>query len=318
MAIEVEKVRSTVRKEAGFFRRILHPKARKTLFIIAVLAPNVFYYLFFIAYPMLLSLIGSFYDWHLATKVRKFIGLKNYINIFTKDTIAIKSLINSLTFMVYIVPSILVFSLLVALLLDKMTTKIRGFFTACFFLPVITSMIAVSMMWKWLYHPVFGLINYIIIELLGLPYYMTWLQNPHQALPAVAIMTVWRFMGYYAVILLAGLQGIPDMFYEAASIDGATGWKRVWHITLPLLVPTIVFVLVMSVINAMVAFAQIYVMTPEGGPARSTTVVAFYIYEKGIQWGQFGAASALAYILFGIVLVFTLIQLRVAKASWRY
>jgi multiple sugar transport system permease protein len=291
-----------------------------------VMAPILLYYIIFLLYPMAGGLAASFFRWNLATgiKARVFVGFRNYINVFSTDEVSQKALKNTLLFVLYVVPALTAISLLTGIMFDKVILGLRSVYTVCFFLPMITSLVAVSLIWKWLYHPAFGLINYFM-SIFKLPY-MTWLTNPKQALPAIAIMTVWRAIGYNGVIFLAGLQSIPSMFYEAAYLDGANSWKRFWRITLPLIVPTLLFSLVMSVIGAMTTFTQVLVMTKTGigasgsagGPARSTTTIAYYIYETGIKWLEIGQASALAYVLFLIILLFTYLQFKFIRAEWQY
>jgi multiple sugar transport system permease protein len=301
-------------------------KKKRGLFVFLVVAPILAYYIVFLIYPMIGSLVASFFKWNLAVGVeqRRFIGFGNYMSIFSKDQVARKAIKNTLLFVLYVVPAVTAISLFAGILFDKVIRGLRSVYTVCFFLPIITSLVAVSMIWKWLYHPVYGLINYFM-GLTKLPY-MTWLQNPKQALPAIAIMTIWRYIGYNGVIFLAGLQSIPSMFYEAAYIDGANTWKQFKNITLPLIVPTLLFSMVMSFIGTMTTFTQIFIMTRNpgsgshtgGGPARSTTTIAYYIFETGIKWLEIGQASALAYVLFLIILLFTYLQFRLLRAEWRY
>jgi multiple sugar transport system permease protein len=172
------------------------------------------------------------------------------------------------------------------------------------FLPVVTSLVAVAVVWRYLYHPRFGLLNYGL-SLLGLAP-LDWLGSPHLAMPAIMLMSVWKNFGFNMVIFMAGLQGIPPQLYEAASIDGAGRWQQFRHVTLPMLAPTSVFVGIMTLIGNFQLFAEPYVMT-RGGPSNSTLSLVLYMYDEGFRWWNLGYAAALAFVLFGIILVVTLL-----------
>jgi multiple sugar transport system permease protein len=203
-----------------------------------------------------------------------------------------------------VVPLDIVCALSLALLLNR---PIRGMaaYRAIYFVPVVTSLIAVAMVWQWLYHTEVGVVNYLF-NLVGLPG-VNWLGSTEWAMPAVIFMSVWKAMGYYAVIFLAGLQGIPTHLYEAASVDGASGSQRFWKITLPLLSPTMFFVLVISIIQAFQVFAQVFIMT-KGGPGNATQTIVYFIYNSGFVWFRMGYAAAASWILFAIIFAITAIQ----------
>jgi len=209
----------------------------------------------------------------------------------------------------------LVFSLFFASLLDK---KIRGlrFFRAIYFAPVVTSMVAVSAIWLWFYDPQFGLFNYIFKQLGLSP--LKWLYDPNWAMLSIIIMSVWKGLGYNIVIFLAGLQNIPESYYEAAEIDGASNWEKFKYITLPLLSPVTYFVILISIINSFKVFTQISVMTPRGGPLYSTGVMVFYIYQQAFEGYKIGRASAAAMILFLGVLAITFVQRRIGEKRVHY
>ncbi|MFQ6617998.1 MAG: carbohydrate ABC transporter permease [Fidelibacterota bacterium] len=190
-----------------------------------------------------------------------------------------------------------------------MNQRIKGvnLLRTLYFLPSVSSFVAISLVWTWLYHPQFGLANYIL-GFLGLGPF-GWLSEPSTALISIMIMTIWMGIGYQMVIFLAGLQGIPEGLYEASRIDGASAWQRFWNITLPLLKPTTFFVLVTSVIASFQVFTSIYVMT-EGGPMRSTDVVVYHIYKNAWDYLKMGYASAMAWVLFLIIMAATWIQFK--------
>ena len=180
-----------------------------------------------------------------------------------------------------------------------------GFFRSVFLLPYVTLTVAIALVWKWLYLPEVGLFNQVL-KLFGLQG-PAWLTNPLWAMPAIILLSVWKSFGYNMVLFLAGLQGIPQSLYEAASIDGANAWQRFRYVTLPMLSPVTFFVVVISTIGSFQVFDQVLVMT-NGGPGLATTTLVLYIYQQGFQSFHMGYASAVAWVLFGIVFVFTLIQ----------
>jgi multiple sugar transport system permease protein len=267
------------------------------------LLPNIIGFLIFTALAVVTAFALSMTEWDLLTPPR-FIGLANYQRLLTRDPVFQQTLVNTLYFVAGVVPLDIIFSLGLALLLNR---PIRGmtFYRAIYFMPVVTSLIAVAIVWQWLYHTEVGLVNYLLTQV-GLPR-VNWLGSTEWAMPAVIFMSAWKAMGYYAVIFLAGLQGIPTHLYEAASIDGANGWQRFWRITLPLLSPTMFFVLVISMIQAFQVFGQIFIMT-RGGPGNATNTIVYFIYNNGFVWFRMGYAAAASWILFAIIFAITALQ----------
>ena len=243
----------------------------------------------------------------------QWIGLDNYTRLLNEDLFW-KSLVNTLYYVVGVVPASLFLSLLLAMAMNQ---KLRGivFFRTVFFLPTITSTVAISLMWLWIYNPEFGVLNFLLkqIGLRG----PAWLSSPTWAMPAVIIMSIWRGLGYNMLIYLAGLQGIPDVFYEAAEIDGAGRFAKFRHITIPLLSPTTFLLLILGMIGAFQVFEYTYVMTG-GGPIYSTLTLVLHIYNNAFRNFEMGYASALAYVLFFILLLLTLIQFRLQKRWVHY
>ncbi len=234
----------------------------------------------------------------------EWIGINNYRDMFLEDKLFARSMVQTGYYTLVSVPLGMVTSLLAAALVNQ-KLKFMTFYRTVFFLPGITSIVAVAMVWLWLYNPDFGVINWLL-EFVGIrgP---AWLGSTKWAMPAVIIFGVWRGLGYNMVIFLAGLQGIPDVYYEAAEVDGASRFRRFWHITLPLLSPTTFFVLIISLIGSFQVFEQTYVLT-QGGPAYATMTIAYYIFLQAFQWFHMGIASALSFVLFLAVMVVTAIQ----------
>jgi multiple sugar transport system permease protein len=257
----------------------------------------------FVVFPVVFSLYLSFEKWTVSSPP-VFAGLSQYAHIF-HDPEFLNSFANTLKFVVGFVPTTVVLSLLIAL---GMNTKLRGrtAYRMFFFLPSVTSIIVIAEVWLWLYEPRVGLLDYVLGRL-GLPTTISWLNEPSIALWAIVLMSVWAATGYYKVLFLAGLSGIDRTLYESASIDGAGPWASFWHITLPLLMPTTFFVLTILVIGAFQVFGQIYVMT-QGGPMHATDVVIYTIYVQAFQRFNMGYASAQAYSVGLVMLVFTALQ----------
>lgn len=269
-----------------------------------LLAPNFIGFLVFILFPMIASFFLSFTEWDLLTDM-KWIGFGNYQELASDETFW-KVLWNTLYYTLGTVPPGIILSLILAVALNQ---PIRGVKTyrALYFLPVISSSVAVAVVWQWLYNPEFGLLNYIL-SLFGIEGPL-WLTSTTWAMPAVIITSIWKNLGFNMLLFLAGLQGIPDTYYEAAEIDGANGFAKFRYITLPLLSPTTFFVVVMSIISSFQAFDLVHVMT-QGGPARSTSVLVHYLYQNAFQYFRMGYASAIAYVLFFLVFIVTMIQLK--------
>lgn len=281
----------------------LRARQREALAALLFLLPNILGFLVFMLGPLIASFLLSFTEWDLLSPMR-LTWFGNYRNLLVKDPLFWKSIYNTFYYTLGSVPLGMTISLFIAVVLNR---KIRGtiFFRTVYFLPVISSTVAIALLWRWLFYPDLGLINYLLgkINIHG----PNWLQSTIWAMPAVIIMSTWKGLGYNMVLYLAGLQGIPSHLYEAAIIDGASEWQQFWRITFPLLSPTSFFVLIMSLIGSFQVFDQTYIMT-RGGPAYATTTIVYYIYQNGFQWFKMGYASALAWILFAIILIVTIIQ----------
>ena len=265
------------------------------------IAPWLIAFIAFEAIPILSSFYHSFTNWSV-TGGAEFIGFSNYNEAFTRDTLFWKSVTNTLIYIGISVPLTTIAALLVAMLLN---TKIKGMaiYRSIYYLPSIISSVAAAMVWIYIFDSRHGLLNYAL-ELVGIPA-VQWLSNPDAAKPALIIMTFWT-IGVPMVIYLAGLQGIPGVLYEAAEIDGATGWQRFKFITIPLITPTIYFNFMMNLIKAFQIFNNAFIMTA-GGPNNSTLFYMLNIYNNAFRYYRMGYASALAVILFIFVLVLTII-----------
>lgn len=277
------------------------------------LAPNLIGYVIFTLIPVIWAFVLSFTNWDGFNQM-EFIGLKNYIKMFSNETFQI-SIKNNMVYTFVSVPAAIILGLVVAMMLNE-KLKCLKIFRAIYFMPYLTSMIAVAVVWSAFYHPSMGPIN-LFLKSIGVTSPPRWLSSSDWALISVMIMSVWKGFGYNMVILLAGLQGVPDELYEAANIDGASKFKKFWYVTLPMLSPTLFFVSIMGIISSFKVFDQIYMMT-EGGPGRATNVLVYYIYRESFQNNRFGYASAVSYVLFAIILIITLIQFRGQKKWVNY
>ena len=257
----------------------------------------------FLAAPVIYSLWLSLVSWDGMSPHIRFVGLGNYDLLIHSAEFW-----NSLTVTGYYtfaaVPLRMAAALAFATFLNQ---KIRGLgiYRTLYFTPVVTSGIAVSIIWVWIYDPTWGIANWVL-SLVGIPP-LQWLSSPNEAMPALILMSIWKNLGFDMVIYLAGLQGIPETYYEAARVDGAGPWSMFRRITWPLLAPTTFFILVTGIIGASQVFDQVFVMT-NGGPLRSTEVLVFILYQHAFKFFEMGYASAIAWVIFLIVMVFTILQ----------
>jgi multiple sugar transport system permease protein len=241
----------------------------------------------------------------------QFVGLANYAQLI-RTPLFWTALRNTFYFAAVGAPLSLLVALVAALLVNAKLVRFKGFFRAAYFAPFVTTLVAVAIVWKYLYQPQYGLINAALAKLGIGP--IDWLGDPHWAMPAIILLAVWRNFGYNMLIFIAGLQRIPMQLYEAAELDGAGAWARFRHITLPLLAPTFVFVGVITAIGYFQLFSEPYVMTG-GGPLKSTLSMVLYMYEEGFRWWRLGSAAAIAFVLFAVILACTLLQLRVQRET---
>lgn len=259
----------------------------------------------FVIYPALEAIMLSFTNFNMIT-TPSFVGLANYRALW-HDPFFWSALRNTLLYLIVVVPVLVLLPIFLALLVNRALPGIT-LFRAALYLPAITSLVISGLIWKWVYEEK-GILNYFLIASGVTADPVAFLTDPGNALFSVMAVTVWSGMGYYMVIYLAGLQSIPRHLYEVAEVEGVSAWQQVWHITIPLLRPSVAVVTVMSSISAMKVFEEIYVMT-QGGPLDSSKTLVFYIYQSAFEDFEMGYASAVGVVLFAITLVFSLINLR--------
>jgi multiple sugar transport system permease protein len=309
MATLQAEARQATQRRGGFSP--LH--RQETIAGYLFLLPNILGFLVFSSVPVIATFSISLLDWDLI-RAPRFVGIDNYVKLLTDDVLFRKVLWNTGYFVLGTVPAGIVLSLLLAL---AMNANVRGIaiFRALFFIPVISASVAVAMMWRWLYNTDFGLIN-VALTSIGLKA-VPWISSTAWAMPSVIIMAIWKNLGYNMVIFLAGLQSIPVHLYEAAAIDGANSYQRFRHITVPLLAPTTFFVLVISGISSFQVFDLAFVLT-KGGPGDATNTMVMYIYAQAFQFFHMGYAAAIAWVLFAIIFVVTLLQHQLQKRWVHY
>lgn len=281
---------------------------RKEGLVAAVMvAPNLIGLLVFMVVPTVISILMSFTDWNLLN-TSSFIGLANFKEAFS-DPLFWKTLKNTVVYVFWKVPFNIFISLILAVLINQRMYG-RTFFRAILFLPMIASSVSVALLWQPLFDMSSGMLNKILTTI-GLPP-STWIYDPKTSMMSVVIVALWKEIGYYMVMFLAGLQSIPSTYYEAASIDGASAARKFLFITIPLISPTTFFVMIISIIGSFQIFDLTTVLTA-GGPSNSTNTLIMYVYQAGFRFFRMGYASALSTILFAIVLIFTIIQDKLSK-----
>lgn len=241
----------------------------------------------------------------------RFVGLRNYADLLASPDFWV-ALRNTAYFALVGGPLTVLVALGAALLVDAPLARFKGFFRTIYFAPFVTTLVAVAVVWRYVFHHQYGLLNYGL-GALGLGP-IDWLGDPHWAMPAIILVAVWKNFGYGMLVFVAGLQSIPEELYEAAELDGAGPWRRLVHVTLPSLRPTLLFVGVITMIGFFQLFAEPYVMT-QGGPLGSTASVVLLMYEQGFRWWRMGYAAAIAFVLFLVILVPTLLQLRLQRET---
>jgi multiple sugar transport system permease protein len=278
-----------------------------------LIAPMMLGFILFFRLALIASLVLSFTDWDVLS-APNWVGLSNYARL-PDDPDFRTAMVHTAALTIPNVVLRLILSLAIALALNSQI-RFRAFYRTIFFLPVLTMPVAVGTIWKWLFDPSFGPIN-IALGRFGLPQ-PEWLNHPETALIAVVIVLLWSGVGYDMVIYLAGLQGIPREYYEAAQIDGAGGWRQFRDITLPMLTPTTFFLMVVAIVGSLQVFDLVYVMTRVGSSTNRFPTIVYYIYEEGFQKFNMGYATTVAWVLLLIILVFTLLQFRLQRRWVHY
>jgi len=311
VAANLAGARASTRQKRGaiedFKRAFTGLRRGETIAGYLFLAPNFIGFIIFLLFPICFAFLIMLTDWSLA-KPPAFVGLENF-ETMVNDRLFWKSLGNSFYYTFVAVPTGIFIAFWLALALNR---KMRGiiFFRTIYFLPQITLTVAAATIWRWIYQPEIGMINHML-DWFGIDG-PKWIHDTKWAMPSVIIMSNWQGIGFAMLILLAGLQGIPEEYYEAASIDGASGWQRMRYVTLPMLTPALFFVVVTSLIGAFQSFDQFFVLT-QGGPAHATTPLTLYIFQNAFTFFKMGYGAALASVVFVIILIITIVQWRLAR-----
>ena len=304
------------------------------IFVGSTLTPIMLYMMFFTLVPMLWGVVITFFRYS-PTRVggflgfgggNPFVGVDNYADLFSDSPngqLFRLSVKNTLLFVLMYLPLNLITTLPLAVLIEAVNKRLKVVFRTIYFLPVVTSAVAVSLVWGVIYNPTFGLLNMLLREF-GLKGY-PWLTDATTQvfgipLPMLCVLVtyLWSDVGYNLVIFIAGLQGIPEVYHEAAVVDGANAWQRFWHITVPLLRSTLTFVIVMTMLSSWQVFVIFSVMTNRGGPSNLTRVLVLHVYETAFRFQEMGLAATVAMALFLIIMVTTLVQLRLMRKGWEY
>jgi multiple sugar transport system permease protein len=294
---------------AGSLRLKLTANGWGLLFV----APAATFFLVVNLLPMLYALFLSFHDWNLLSANKSFVFLENYYALM-RDPGFLRALLNTFLYCIITVPLGLTLALLVAVLLDE-KIRAKGLFRTMYFIPVVTSVVASGYIWKWLYDPSFGLLNQVLAPIgVQLPF----LESTVWALPSIALMSVWKGLGFNVVVFLAGLQGIPAYVYEAARVDGTSRWRTFTRITLPLLNPTVVFLSVMGVMHSLKIFGEVFVMSEDGGPLNSTSSIVFQVVQTSFESHDMGYGAAMTMILFLMIVAVTVFQMKVLTKKFEY
>ena len=274
----------------------------------ALMSIFVFFFL-----PVIAALVISFTDLDIYSlgdlSKSRFVGFSNYLRLF-QDPLFWTALQNTFYFVLVAGPLSIGISLSAALLLNSKLIRFKSLFRLSYFMPVVTTLVAVAIVWRFIYHPKFGILNFLL-NFLGINP-IDWLGDPIWAMPAIIIMSVWKNFGYNMIIFIAGLQNIPEHLYEAAVIEGANRWQQFKSITLPMLAPTTLFVSIITMIGFFQLFAEPYVMT-QGGPLNRTLSIVLYMYQEGFRWWNMGYSAAIAFVLFFIILLGTLLQFKIQQ-----
>jgi multiple sugar transport system permease protein len=279
------------------------------------LSPGLVLFFTFTLFSIIFSFYLSFHEWNILDPAKPYVGLENYRDLAEDDRFG-RAVINTAYFTFASIPLTMALGLGVALLLDQQI-RARGLFRTLYYLPVITPLVVASIIWKWVYNADYGFLNYYLQQAGIIDHPLFWLSDKNLAMPAVIGMNVWKGVGFDMVVFLAGLQAIPSELYEAAKVDGAGAWQRFRRITLPLLSPTVMFLIIIGVIFSFQVFTQIFVMT-NGGPVDRTTTIVYYMYITAFKFFEMGYATAIAYALFAMMFVFTLLQLRFYRREFSW
>ncbi len=301
-SVMVTRLRETVRQ------------ARKNWSAYAFITPGLIHFAIFSLFAVGFAFYLSFHQWNIIKPDKPFVGFDNYVRLL-HDVRFQRSVLNTVTFMVG-VPLNLATGLAVALLLN---TKVRGqgLYRTMFYIPTITPLVVSSIIWKWVYQGDYGLLNYYLMKLGIIEHKIFWLADPNLALPALIVMMLWGGTGGTMVIYLAGLQSIPEEMYDAAKVDGANALQRLFFVTIPLLAPTTFFLFITNTIGTFQIFTEVYIMT-NGGPLNRTSTISLYLYDKAFRQLDMGYATAMAFALFVMIFIFTMLQMKYTRGDVEY
>jgi multiple sugar transport system permease protein len=291
-------------------------ETRRALWAYAFLLLPLLFFLTIRLGPAFSSLYISVHEWNILSPIKPFVGLQNFQTLL-RDPKFTRAAMNTIRYVVAGVPAQIALGLAVALLLERIN-RFRGLYRALYFMPFVTPIVAAAWVWQWMYSINFGPLNQILVAV-GLPA-QPFLRSPTQALYAVGAMVAWQYLGFQIVIFLAGLEAIPRVYYEAAEVDGASAWRLFRHITVPLLNPTLVFSVVYSTIVYLQLFTQVLNMTfgDQGGPLSGTLTTVLYVYQLGFQRFKMGEAAATTAVLFIVILLATLVQIKLLSKPVEY
>jgi ABC-type sugar transport system permease subunit len=285
-------------------------RVKENIAAYSLLIPAIVFFLLFHYYPIISAFAMSFFDYSIVEAKHSFLGLGNYAAL-AQDGDFLRSFANT----AYYVAGTLVVGIVLALLFASMfnvETPFAEFYRTLFFIPVVTSMVAASLVWQYIYQPNIGLLNRVLKPLGIGPF--AWLLDAKLAMPSVIVVGIWKKLGFNVVIFLSGLKSIPEIYYDAAMIDGANRWQKFTRITLPLLRPITLFVFITTAIDSFQVFTQVFVMT-SGGPVGATNTLVFSIYTEGFRFDRLGSACAMTFVMFAVILIFTIVQMKMTKTD---
>jgi len=286
-------------------------KYREWAIALIFVLPALINFTVFRYYPIGWAFQAGFWDYSLMSGYKEMIGFGNYVRAFTADPVFIGSMVVTITYVLFYVPITIILALGLAVFANQEKPGM-GVIRAVIFIPVITSFVVVSIVWGMLLNKDVGLVN-AILQMVGLPRqaFLTSIQN---ALPTIIAISIWKNVGYTVIILIAGLKGIPDLYYEAATVDGANGWQKFINITIPLLKRQLMFVTVWATLGAFQVFIPVYALT-NGGPSRTTNVIVYYIYKRAFAFNEMGYSSALSILLLIVLLFVSVLQMRLLRSE---
>lgn len=285
-------------------KKISKSNVKEWIYAYLFLAPMLVLFLSFVVYPMIKGIYISFFDYSL--RDFKFIGFENYRSL-VKDEIFIKSLVNTLLIVLGNVPFVILISLFVSVNIYKKSSAVRSFFRGVFYLPTVASVVSITVVWGWIFHPTYGILNYLTSKFGMQP--LGWLGDPNTALKCIIVVLITLSVGQPIILYIAALGNVPSSYLEAAEIDGATPWQVFTKVTWPLLMPTTLYIVIITTINSFQCFSIIQLLT-SGGPAFSTETIMYLVYERAFTLNKYGLASAMGVVLAIIIMIISVVQFK--------